>query len=174
MISKVFSACFLVVALTLPSGQVCASSLIFPDDFRGEFSIGEGETVVFGRDDITGPSTDYYRFTLVDVTNTITTSFRLNEIASGGFTLGIFSDPLETLNPVDWTELGSINGTDVLTLSGLDLNTPYYMAVSWTTVFGKPAGYAARIKAVPLPTAAVLFGSALLGFAGFATRRRIS
>ena len=34
--------------------------------------------------------------------------------------------------------------------------------------------YSESLVAVPIPTAAVLFGSALLGFAGFATRRRLS
>lgn len=40
---------------------------------------------------------------------------------------------------------------------------------------GNAAGnYSAAISAVPIPAAAVLFGSALLGFVGFATRRRVS
>lgn len=50
------------------------------------------------------------------------------------------------------------------------------LAGTYTVVLNSDmvGGYSVAVSAVPVPAAALLFGSALLGFAGFSARRKVS
>jgi len=76
-----------------------------------------------------------------------------------GDTLGAFSNPAP--GAYSWSGMFG------------DLLSPgvYELVVNLNPINGS---YSGSVAAVPIPAAAILFGSALLGFAGFATRRRVS
>lgn len=166
------AGCLLVMTMAIASSQSQAAPITL---LEPSFTLAMGERANFGRSDIpNGSFTDYWGFSLVDVDNALVTKLTLSGVTSG---MKVFLDTDESdggvLDTDDFLLVGQVPSTGVLSLSGLITGAQYIIEVAGNS-FRKPRMYAGEVAAVPLPAAAVLFGSALLGFAGFATRHRIS
>ncbi|TCK07530.1 VPLPA-CTERM sorting domain-containing protein [Marinobacterium mangrovicola] len=71
---------------------------------------------------------------------------------------------------LSWSVIDSLTSTDLVNEASVLASLGTYRV----TVFGEFDQAHLRVSAVPIPAAALLFGTALIGFAGFQARRKVS
>jgi len=95
---------------------------------------------------------------------------------------GIFNDQEKTQSGDALSTLAfTVNGSDPLTLSNLAANAEGWIfaahqkcqGTSCSSIQGISSHFVAGPSTVPMPAAAWLFGSALIGFIGWSNRRRV-
>lgn len=135
-------------------------------------TLSPGSALNFGNTVTEDPFTDFFTFDLDANSNTLVENELLFRISSANFKGELFEGTPTTPGSF----LGEFIGNDSLAVV-LSAVSPYFLKITGNLQPGKDFGvYAGSISAtaVPIPAASVLFGSALLAFAGFATRRRVS
>jgi hypothetical protein len=168
---------FLAAGLTVASVNAAATAVPLDSLVAGSGDAGSIARVV--KDGFS----DYYSCALDGVTTTIASHFLFFKPDVGSYPVPVpASGPGERSTQADGFFGGSGSfgkGSPAPSGSGLSHFADYFGRVTGIRVPGEPQNrlsdpYAGTVSAVPLPAAAVLFGSALLGFVSFATRRRIS
>lgn len=135
-------------------------------------TLSPGGSLGFGNTVSEESFTDFFTFDLDEKSNVLVENELLFRISSASFTGELFQGTPATPERFLGDFIG--NASLAVVLSSV---TPYFLKITGNLQAGKTSGtYSGTISAtaVPIPAASILFGSALLAFAGFATRRRVS
>ncbi|WP_290703280.1 hypothetical protein [Amphritea sp.] len=153
LVAACFNASAAVVDISIASTEYGSA--------YGSLTAGQPSTILVELEEDTTATTWYFSFnpdnadaagSVVPVVATVFTATIFDALNNLVATVGPTSD-----SPASTVLRGLIAGT--------------YSVVLNSTENG---GYTATVSAVPVPAAALLFGSALLGFAGFSARRKVS
>lgn len=163
------------------AATVASAGMVLPDD---QMTAGYGVDV--DNDGVRGFFFDTNAtpdITLIDLDvlgtpTTVEFIFSMNAITqtgSGIGTIGAGSGPITASLTPDgggsavWTDSWSpLDNAGIFTVALQGLSGAYDLVLSTTDVLTGEV----RIQAVPIPAAAILFGTALAGFAGFSARRK--
>ena len=171
------------IAFVASVGALNANAgLVFPDEITVGYGEGVGEAAWFVNNPTVAPDSNSLTLTVLGTPTAVDFSFESCDLTVAGENLpgcdvtdGIQNIPtvtalLSNTDGIVWTDTWEIpfnGGLYELSLAGL--------SGEYTLAFATQADGGLvdiDIAAVPIPAAAILFGTALAGFAGFSARRK--